>query len=208
MSRPPTPSQTIGPFFALAGAGALPWPDGPYVVPDGTPGAFRLQGRVLDGAGAPVPDGLVEAWQADPDGRFAHPDDPRGAVERPGFRGFGRCATDADGRFFILTVKPGVVPAPDGRPQAPHLDLSVFARAGVSQVAVPYDITKISHLADELESSWHRMFLLADKCSAGRPENFRSRLRRTLTEMIRSEIDNAGAGSASPQFRQSTRQLA
>jgi protocatechuate 3,4-dioxygenase alpha subunit len=128
MSGPPTPSQTIGPFFALDDPGALPWPDGPYVVPEGTRGAFRLEGRVLDGAGAPVPDGLVETWQADPDGRFAHPDDPRGAVERPGFRGFGRCATDADGRFFILTVKPGAVPAPDGRPQAPHLDLSVFAR--------------------------------------------------------------------------------
>ena len=128
MSLPPTPSQTIGPFFALDEPGALPWPDGPYVVAEGTPGAFRLEGRLLDGAGEPVPDGLVETWQADPEGRFAHPDDPRGAVRRPGFRGFGRCATDAGGRFFMLTVKPGAVPAPDGRPQAPHIDLSIFAR--------------------------------------------------------------------------------
>jgi protocatechuate 3,4-dioxygenase, alpha subunit len=132
VSLPPTPSQTIGPFFALPGAGALPWPDGPYVVAEGTPGAFRLHGRVLDGAGEPVPDGLVESWQADPDGRFPHPDDPHGGAARPGFRGFGRCATDPDGRFWLLTVKPGTVPAPDGRPQAPHLDLSVFAR-GLNQ---------------------------------------------------------------------------
>ena len=84
--------------------------------------------------------------------------------------------------------------------------LSVFARAGCSKVAVPYDITKISHLADELESSWHRMFLFADKRSAGRPEAFRSRLRRMLTGMIRSEIEAVGPGSASPEFNQSTKQ--
>jgi protocatechuate 3,4-dioxygenase alpha subunit len=137
VSLPPTPSQTIGPFFALDDPAALPWPDGPYVVAEGTPGAFRLEGRLLDGAGEPVPDGLVETWQADPEGRFAHPDDPRGAVERPGFRGFGRCATDADGRFFVLTVKPGTVPAPDGRPQAPHIDLSIFADEPAANAADP-----------------------------------------------------------------------
>jgi protocatechuate 3,4-dioxygenase, alpha subunit len=69
-----TPSQTVGPFLSLG----LPWPDGPYVVPAGTPGAVRITGRVLDGAGMPVPDALIETWQADPAGRFAHPDDPRG----------------------------------------------------------------------------------------------------------------------------------
>jgi protocatechuate 3,4-dioxygenase alpha subunit len=73
VSRPPTPSQTVGPFFSIA----LTWPDGPYVVPEGTPEAFRLSGRLLDGAGDPVPDALVETWQADPDGRFPHPEDPR-----------------------------------------------------------------------------------------------------------------------------------
>ena len=74
MTLPLTPSQTVGPFLAIG----LPWPDGPYVVPDGTPGAITISGRVLDGAGEPVPDALIETWQADPDGRFAHPDDPRG----------------------------------------------------------------------------------------------------------------------------------
>jgi protocatechuate 3,4-dioxygenase alpha subunit len=124
-TEPTTPSQTVGPFFAMAGG--LAWPDGPRVVPDGTPGAVRIAGRVLDGEGEPVPDALVETWQADPDGRFAHPDDPRGAVDGA-FRSFGRCATDADGRYWIQTVKPGPLPAPGGRTQAPHIDVSVLAR--------------------------------------------------------------------------------
>jgi protocatechuate 3,4-dioxygenase alpha subunit len=120
---PETPSQTIGPFFAVG----LLWPDGPEVVAEGTPGAVTVGGRVLDGAGQPVPDALVETWQADPAGRFAHPDDPRGAPPS-GFRGFGRCATDAGGRWAVRTVKPGPLPAPDGGVEAPHLNVSVFAR--------------------------------------------------------------------------------
>ena len=88
---PLTPSQTVGPFLHIA----LPWPDGPDVVPDGTPGAIRLVGRVVDGAGEPVGDALIETWQADPDGRFVHPDDPRGdsPARAEGFRGFGRVPT-------------------------------------------------------------------------------------------------------------------
>jgi len=120
-----TPSQTVGPFFALPDG--LPWPDGPDVVPDGTPGAVVISGRLLDGAGDPVPDALIETWQASPGGRFAHPDDPRGAVDE-GFRGFGRCATDPEGAFWFRTVKPGPLPTPDGRVEAPHLDVTVLAR--------------------------------------------------------------------------------
>ena len=122
MILPRTPSQTIGPYFAVG----LPWADGPYVVPEGTAGAAWLRGRVLDGHGDPIPDAMVETWQADPQGRFDHPDDPRGAVG--GFRGFGRCSVDADGGFAFLTLKPGAVPSIDGEPQAPHIDVSVFAR--------------------------------------------------------------------------------
>ncbi|HZN74881.1 MAG TPA: protocatechuate 3,4-dioxygenase subunit alpha [Micromonosporaceae bacterium] len=113
MSLGSTPSQTIGPFFSHA----LPWKDGQYVVPEGTAGAFWLRGRVVDGAGEPVPDALLETWQADPDGRYD-----------ADFRGFARCPTDDDGQYAILTVKPGPVPGPDGRLQAPHLAMSVFAR--------------------------------------------------------------------------------
>ncbi|HEV2920530.1 MAG TPA: protocatechuate 3,4-dioxygenase subunit alpha, partial [Actinomycetota bacterium] len=141
MTLPPTPSQTIGPFFAVA----LLWPDGPEVVADGTPGVVWIGGQVLDGAGEPVPDALVETWQADPAGRFAHPDDPRGPGDR-GFRGFGRSATDSEGRWAIRTVKPGPLPADDGR-QAPHLDVSVFARGLLHRV-----VTRL-YFPDEAEAN-------------------------------------------------------
>jgi protocatechuate 3,4-dioxygenase alpha subunit len=127
-----TPSQTIGPFLAIG----LPWPDGPSVVPPGTPGTIEITGKVFDGAGAPVPDALVETWQADPDSRFDHPDDPRGAVPPAvaGFRGFGRSATDADGYYRLSTLRPGALPCPDGGTEAPHLDVSVFARGLLDRV--------------------------------------------------------------------------
>jgi protocatechuate 3,4-dioxygenase alpha subunit len=77
-----------------------------------------------------VHDALIETWQADPDGRFDHPGDPRGP-RRPGeptFRGFGRCLTGPDGSYRIVTLKPGSLPSPDGGTEAPHIDVSVFAR--------------------------------------------------------------------------------
>ncbi|WP_202919169.1 protocatechuate 3,4-dioxygenase subunit alpha [Saccharothrix deserti] len=119
-----TPSQTVGPFFRHG----LEWEDGPYVVPEGTSGAFRIEGTVFDGAGLPVPDAVIETWQADPDGRFDHPDDPRGAVRWKDFRGFGRSATDPEGRYSVLTVKPGPLPVAGGGREAPHLNVSVFCR--------------------------------------------------------------------------------
>lgn len=150
MRLPITPSQTVGPFLAIG----LPWPDGPCVVPEGTPGAIVITGRVLDAAGDPVPDALVETWQAGPDSRFDHPDDPRGPVRqegstagKPGFRGFGRCPTDAQGRYRIVTVRPGPLPCPDGGTEAPHLDVSVFARGLLDRV-----VTRI-YFADEAEAN-------------------------------------------------------
>ena len=122
-----TPSQTVGPFFSFG----LVWDDGPFVVPEGTPGAFRIGGTIYDGAGVPVPDAAVETWQADPDGRFDHPDDPRGPVRWKDFRGFGRSATDPGGRYSLLTVKPGRLPAAGGGAdgwEAPHLNVSLFSR--------------------------------------------------------------------------------
>ncbi|MEV0398618.1 protocatechuate 3,4-dioxygenase subunit alpha [Actinoallomurus sp. NPDC050550] len=117
-----TPSQTVGPFFGYA----LPYADGPYVVPEWHPGAIRIRGRILDGAGEPLPDGLVEIWQADADG-----DVPRGggALRRAGndFSGFGRCGTDAAGNYWFSTVKPGG--------PAPHIAMLVFARGLLKPVA-------------------------------------------------------------------------
>ncbi len=126
MSELLTPSQTVGPYFSMR----LPFPEGPYVVPAGRPGAITIYGRLTDGAGDPIPDGLIETWQADPDGRFAHPDDPRGPLPDGdlAFRGFGRCPTGHDGSWKIVTLKPGPLPFGDGRTEAPHIDVSVFSR--------------------------------------------------------------------------------
>ena len=84
--------------------------------------------------------------------------------------------------------------------------LSVFARAGCENVAVPYDITNISQLADELESSWHRMFLLVDHYAADKSETFRTRIGRVLVRRIRVEISELGAGTSVPEFKQTTKQ--
>jgi protocatechuate 3,4-dioxygenase alpha subunit len=139
-----TPSQTVGPYFAIA----LPWPDGPNAVPDDTPGAIRIAGNVYDGAGEPVPDHLIETWQADPDGRFADLHDYGEPSELPGFRGFARSgAEDGDGSFEIITVKPGAVPAVGGAMQAPHIDVTVFARGMLNRC-----VTRI-YFADEAQAN-------------------------------------------------------
>lgn len=122
---PPSPSQTVGPFFEFG----LLRPPCPELVPACTPGAVLIEGRVFDGQGQPVPDAMIEVWQANAAGRYAHPEDTRTDLPLdPDFSGFGRCGTDNEGRFWFRTIKPGTVPWPDGRAQAPHLDLSVFAR--------------------------------------------------------------------------------
>ena len=104
MSGPLTPSQTVGPFFGVG----LPFEKGEQLAPPGSAGVMRIEGQVLDGKGEPVPDALLEIWQ-------------------PG-TGFGRARTDSEGAFSFTTVKPGAVPAPDGRVQAPHFNVTVFAR--------------------------------------------------------------------------------
>jgi hypothetical protein len=84
--------------------------------------------------------------------------------------------------------------------------LSVFARVGCEHVAVPYDITRISQFADELESSWHRMLLLAEHNTSGKSENFKARVRRLLVKKIQVEVGAAGAGASVPEFKQTTKQ--
>jgi protocatechuate 3,4-dioxygenase, alpha subunit len=99
MRLPLTPSQTVGPFFRIGLSTTI----GSHVVGEGMPGAVRISGQVFDGAGEPVPDAMIETWQSE---------------------GAGRCATDEEGHFAIVTSKP----AGDGSSGAPHLDVSVFAR--------------------------------------------------------------------------------
>lgn len=121
----PTPSQTVGPFFHL-GLEQLNRNNlvGPHVVGE----RLTLQGRVLDGAGEPVPDAQLETWQADAAGKYAHPADPRCEPANAQFNGFSRIPTDEQGFFRLTTIKPGPVPAPDGTPQAPHIVVVVFSR--------------------------------------------------------------------------------
>jgi protocatechuate 3,4-dioxygenase, alpha subunit len=108
----PTPSQTVGPFFSFG----LCSDEKAALVPADTPEAIRITGRVLDGEGEPVPDAMVEIWQADADGRY-----------RPDF-GWGRSGCDREGRYSFVTCKPGRVPDGEGGLQAPHLSVLVFAR--------------------------------------------------------------------------------
>ena len=144
-----TPSQTVGPCFSIE----LPYSDGPHVVAEGTEGAIWLRGRVIDGAGDPVPDALVESWSADPDGRFGGD-----------FRGFGRSGTDEEGRWAIFTLKPGVVRASGEAEQAPHVDLNVFARGLLHQV-----VTRL-YFADEAQAN------AADPVLAGLDDEARATL--------------------------------
>ena len=120
-----TTSQTVGPFFSI-GMDGLKLAD---LAPPGVAGErVSVAGRILDGDGQPVPDSLLELWQANAHGRYAHPADTQEAPLEPGFHGYGRVATDADGRFRFSTIKPGPVPGPHGAPQAPHIAVSLFAR--------------------------------------------------------------------------------
>ncbi len=121
-----TPSQTVGPYLAIGLTRELITPN---IVDPADPRAIRIRGTLLDGAGEPVPDGMVEIWQANAAGRYNHPaDDRTEPPSRSGFLGFGRSGTVDAGRFEFVTVKPGPVPWPDGGLQAPHLEVGVFAR--------------------------------------------------------------------------------
>lgn len=123
MGPRPTAHQTVGPFFHL-GFRTVDRVAGPGVSGE----RVTIQGRVLDGDGKPVPDALIEIWQADAQGTYAHPEGGQDTPREPGFRGFGRVATDEDGAFRFGTIKPGRVPGPGGRLQAPHLVVAVFMR--------------------------------------------------------------------------------
>ena len=122
-----TPSQTVGPFFAFVltphDYGGRPLFSADLATPDAAGERIRIEGYVLDGAGEPVPDAMLELWQADGAGRY--PGRDRGNA---GFNGFGRTELDSNGFYAFNTVRPGPVAEPDGRVQAPHANLGIFAR--------------------------------------------------------------------------------
>ena len=122
-----TPSQTVGPFFSPS----LLRDDAPgnvLVQPETVGERIRIEGRVLDGDGAPVGDALVEIWQANSHGRYRHPADTQELPLDLAFGGFGRCGTEEDGRYWFETIKPGAVPFDEREHQAPHIAVTVFAR--------------------------------------------------------------------------------
>ena len=128
-----TPAQTAGPYLRI---GLLRNILTPNVVDPSDPRAIRIRGRLTDAAGDGVPDGMIETWQANAAGRYHHPADDRDELAlEDGFLGFGRSGTEDDGRFEIVTVKPGRVPWPTGGMQAPHINVSIFARGLLNRVA-------------------------------------------------------------------------
>ena len=127
-----TPGQTVGPFFAL-GLDRPEWSDLTRDNPQGQ--RVVIAGRVLDGDGAPVPDAVLEVWQANAAGRYDHADDRQ--IDKPldpNFHGYGRAATDPQGRFSIATIKPGPVPGRGNTLQAPHISVAFFSRGLLKQL--------------------------------------------------------------------------
>ena len=125
-----TPSQTVGPFYAYC---LTPTKyklheifTNDLIVPGLEGEKIRIEGRVLDGDNAGIPDAMIEIWQADAKGGFAHARGGQGA--NTGFKGFGRVEPDKEGKYHFITIKPGRVKTPDGKLQAPHIDVAVFAR--------------------------------------------------------------------------------
>src|SRR5665647_1409297 len=142
-----TPSQTVGPFFAygLAPHNRCDWKPNPgydwketvgadLVTPDASGTRIHIEGSVLDGDGLPINDAMIEIWQADGQGRYAHPRDNRGARPKPLNLVFGRSSTDKAGVYSFDTVKPGSVPGPNDKPQAPHIVVCIFSRGMLRQV--------------------------------------------------------------------------
>jgi protocatechuate 3,4-dioxygenase, alpha subunit len=145
VASPTTPSQTVGPFFHIGVDDGF---IGPELVPREHPDAVVLFGAVVDGEGAPVNDAMIEIWQANPAGRYAHPEDPRDELAlTEGFDGFGRAVTDDSGRYELVTLKPGPVPWRDGGLQAPHIEVGLFARGLLKRL-----VTRV-YFPDEAEAN-------------------------------------------------------
>lgn len=131
MSLHATTSQTVGPFLRIG----LEWMVLEDIAPQGVPGErVTIEGRVSDGDGKPVNDAAVEIWQANSRGKYASPADTQDKPLDRGFRGYGRSLTDDAGAFRFRTIKPGRVPGPQGKDQAPHLNVTIFMRGLLKQL--------------------------------------------------------------------------
>ena len=157
-----TTSQTVGPYLHIG----LTWLVTENLVSGRVPGErVSIGGRVIDGDGKPVNDALVEIWQADSRGRYA----TKGGAKS--FRGFGRSATDDKGMFRFQTIKPGRVPGPDGKAQAPHILAVIFMRGQlkqlVSRIYFPGDPANAADPVLKLVPAERRGTLIAKKSGSG-----------------------------------------
>ena len=166
MALPVTPSQTVGPFLRIG----LDWLNTADIGADVPGERVIIEGRVLDADGEPVPDALLEFWQADTEGAYGDAEQRTGAT--PGsFRGFGRVPTDDRGGFRVTTVKPGRVRAPDGTLQAPHIVVTIFMRGLlrhlVSRIYFPDEATNADDMVLKLVPPERRRTLIARRAEAG-----------------------------------------
>ena len=169
MSLQATTSQTVGPYFKIG----LQWLNCDNLVGEGVSGErVTIQGRVFDGDGVPVPDAVVEIWQANAHGKYNHPEDTQKKLLEPGFKGFGRVPVSPEGLFRFATIKPGPVPGPEGKEQAPHLSVSVFMRGVlrrlVSRIYFPDEPRNDTDFILNLVEPARRSTLIAKK-TAGAP---------------------------------------
>jgi len=169
MSLMTTTSQTVGPFFKIG----LEWLNRDNLVGEGVSGErVTIQGRVFDGDGVPVPDAILEIWQANAHGKYDHPEDTQNKPLEPGFKGYGRVPVSAEGVFRFVTIKPGPVPGPNGKEQAPHLAISIFMRGLlkrlVTRMYFPDDTRNADDSILNLVEPARRPTLIAKK-TAGSP---------------------------------------
>jgi protocatechuate 3,4-dioxygenase, alpha subunit len=164
MSVPATTSQTVGPFFTIG----LDWLNKVELAGNGVAGErVTIAGRVVDGDGKAVPDALIEIWQANSYGKYAHPEDTQSKTLEPEFQGYGRIGMDESGQFKFTTLKPGAVPGLNGQMQAPHIAVSVFARGLmrrlVTRIYFPEEATNAEDYVLNLVEPARRGTLIARK---------------------------------------------
>jgi protocatechuate 3,4-dioxygenase alpha subunit len=164
MSLQATTSQTVGPYFRIG----LAWQFREDLTAPGVVGErVEIEGRVLDADSKPVNDAMVEIWQANSHGKYNHPDDAQQKPLESGFLGYGRVPTDDNGRFHFVTIKPGPVPDPDGKLQAPHIAVSVFSRGLlrrlVSRIYFPDELANTTDYVMNLVPPSRRHTLIAKR---------------------------------------------
>ena len=160
----PTGNQPVGPFFHII-LDRMLIPD--VVGPAAGPEAITIRGQILNADHAPIPDAMIETWQANADGKYAHPADTQNKPLREGFVGFGRVVTDVNGAFSLTTLKPGRVPSLDGGLQAPHINVSVYMpgllQRTVTRIYFPDDPSNAEDPVLQLVDSDRRSTLIAQR---------------------------------------------